>query len=84
MTVTVDPDLLLSPPPGTPRLLSRIKAAEALNAVGYKIKPQSLTKWPVKVFMVGRLAHHKRDEIFDEANRRIAESMRPQTYRRYG
>jgi hypothetical protein len=79
MNATADTDLLLTPPPGTPKLLSRIKAAEALNAVGYKIKPQSLTKWPIKVCTVGRTAHHKRDEIFAEANRRIASSMRPQT-----
>ncbi|MFT7391584.1 MAG: hypothetical protein ACI9ZH_001814 [Paracoccaceae bacterium] len=73
-----EPAIILTPPPGTPKLLTRITASEALGAAGYTIQPSSLIKWPLPVWRIGRFAHYRREDVFAEANRKIASTMRPQ------
>jgi hypothetical protein len=71
--------ITIHPPEGTAEFLSRVEGAAALTAAGYEIKPRSLEFWPLEVFIVGRRAHYRTEDLFGEANRRIADSARPQT-----
>jgi hypothetical protein len=68
----------IHPADDTPDFLNRDEAAAALTKAGYAIKPRTLPFWPLEVFIVGRRAHYRTEDLFAEANRRIADSARPQ------